>query len=429
MRGRPTGMEMEDRVRCRIIRGGTTKGVFFDERDLPLDPAARDRVILAAFGSPDPRQIDGLGGADPLTSKVALLRPSPHLGADVDYTCGQVGIGAARIDYSLNCGNLAAGVALFAIDEGLVPLCEPQTVVRIFNPPTRSLVLATVATDGDLAGGGAEPSGAPVELRFPCAAGAATGALLPTGRVVDRLDLGDGKRLNASIVDTGNLYALVAAADLGLRGDEDPGELERDLDLVAAAKAILRRGSLIVRSGSSVEADCTVKRLAVVSRAADAAGSTVLTGRILTAEGRAHKAFAVTGAIATAFAAFVEGSIVREMLAGAPEPLVRISHPEGMIAVGVECEPHDGRRLPATAIIWRTARCLLDGWVHIPRRLLEDARREPSSPPPPLPRHRRDRTARRPVRQFDAGPAGCRGSAPALSFPGIAPRVKKRRPS
>ncbi|MGH7803440.1 MAG: PrpF domain-containing protein [Candidatus Binatia bacterium] len=351
------------RIPCRIIRGGTSKGVFFHEHALPRTPSARDRAILAAFGSAERRQIDGLGGADPLTSKVALLRPARRADADVDYICGQVGIGVPTIDYSLNCGNLAAGAALFAVDEGLVARGGRRTTLRIFNPPTRTTCIATLG-DLDDRDGGAAATGAAVELRFPSAAGAATGALLPTGAGTDRITLRDGRAVEVSVVDTGNVYAFVAAADLGLAGNESPETIEHDARIVAAARDILVASTVLLRERSAVPFD--VRRLALISPPLEAGGAIDLLGRILTAEGRGHKAFAVTGAIATAFAAFLDDSIVRRLMPRDPGSVVRIAHPEGTIAVGVECGTRRGRRAPTVAVIHRTARCLLDGWVHVP---------------------------------------------------------------
>lgn len=372
------------RIPCRVIRGGSSKGVFFHEADLPEEPAARDRAILAAFGSPDRRQIDGIGGADPLTSKVALLGPSRRRGVDVDYVCGQVGLGAARIDYSLNCGNLAAGAALFAVQEGLVRFRRPLATVRIFNPPTGSLCVASVHTAPDDVGwtGGSPPTGMAVDLRFPDAAGATTGELLPTGAPFDVVDLQDGTTLAVSIVDAGNLYAFAAAADFGLHGGEDPGALEQNHALRTRASEVLGVCSARVRERGPGRSRIAVQRLALVAPARDTDGSTDLVGRIFTAQGRVHKAFAVTGAIATAFGATVERSVVRGVLRGEPTGMVRIGHPEGVMFVGLERGEPDGRRPPWVAVLRRTARCLLDGWVHLPHPVPLRA-----SAPPPIPLH------------------------------------------
>src|SRR5689334_3979349 len=196
------------RIRAAIIRGGTSKGVYVHARDLPSDPLARDRVILSMFGSPDPRQINGLGGADPQTSKIAIIAPSARPDADVDYTAGYVGIDKAVVDYQGNCGNISFGVGPFAVDEGLVPAVEPITRVRIFNTNTRKILEAEVPVrdgralaDGDFVVDGIPGSGARIVVNFVNSAGARTGKLLPTGNVIDEIQLGDGRRVRASLVD------------------------------------------------------------------------------------------------------------------------------------------------------------------------------------------------------------------------------------
>lgn len=184
------------RVRCAILRGGTSKGIFLHENDLPRDRVLRDRMILAIFGSPDVRQIDGLGGADPLTSKLAIIGPSSRPDADVDYTFGQVSIKEPLIDYSGNCGNISAAVGPFAIDEGLVRAQEPVTYVRIHNTNTGKIIVAEVPVQngkakvtGDYQIDGVPGTGAKIMLDFAGTAGAATGRLLPTGRPIDVLDV------------------------------------------------------------------------------------------------------------------------------------------------------------------------------------------------------------------------------------------------
>src|SRR5437867_3203714 len=186
-------MEESERIKVAIIRGGTSKGVYLLADDLPKDHAIRDKVILSIFGSPDPRQIDGLGGADPLTSKVAIIARSNRPDADVDYTFGYVGIDTAAVDYHGNCGNISQGVGPFAVDEGLVRVTEPITRVRIFNTNTQKIIEAEVPvtdgralTEGDVVLHGVPGSGAGIVMNFVNAAGSKTGKLLPTGNVIDK---------------------------------------------------------------------------------------------------------------------------------------------------------------------------------------------------------------------------------------------------
>ena len=195
-------MREYERIRAAIIRGGTSKGVYLLASELPKDPAVRDQVILAIYGSPDPRQINGLGGADPLTSKVAIIARSARPDADVDYTFGYVGIDKAVVDYDGNCGNISQGVGPFAVDEGLVPVNEPITKVRIFNTNTKKVIEAAVPvrdgkalTEGDFLVNGVPGTGAKIVLNFVNSGGSKTGKLLPTGNVVDKMELQDGRTI------------------------------------------------------------------------------------------------------------------------------------------------------------------------------------------------------------------------------------------
>ena len=194
-------MREYERIRTAIIRGGTSKGLYLMENELPKDPVRRDQVILALYGSPDARQIDGLGGADPLTSKVAIIKPSLREDADIDYTFGQVSIEQPLVDYNSNCGNISSGVGPFAIDEGLVPAVEPITTVRIFNTNTQKIIEAEVPvrdgkalTEGDCVIPGVPGSGAKIMLNFLDSGGSKTGKLLPTGNPRDTIQLSDGTR-------------------------------------------------------------------------------------------------------------------------------------------------------------------------------------------------------------------------------------------
>ena len=220
--------EME-RIPCVIMRGGTSKAVFLLENDLPRGSAKRDAVILSVFGSPDPRQIDGLGGADPLTSKVAIIGPSQRPDADIDYTFGQVDIHTAYVDYSSNCGNISSAVGPFAITQGLVRAAEPTTVVRIYNTNTKKVFEAEVpvvngqpAVLGDYKIHGVPGTGARIGVNLAGTVGAKTGRLLPTGNPADWIDVPDFGRLEVSMVDAGSPMVFVRAADLGLVGTESP---------------------------------------------------------------------------------------------------------------------------------------------------------------------------------------------------------------
>ena len=220
-------------VPCTIMRGGTSKGIFFLDSDLPSDRETRILRLLECFGSPDPRQIDGLGGADPLTSKLAIIRPSQRPDADVEYTFGQVSIPEAFIDFSANCGNISSAVGPYAIDKGLVAPVEPITKVRILNTNTQKIIIAEVpvragrvVTEGPYEIDGVPGKGAEIKMHFEDPAGAVTGRLLPTGRPRDEIKLEDGRTVDASLIDAGNPAVVVRADQVGLRGDELPQQVD-----------------------------------------------------------------------------------------------------------------------------------------------------------------------------------------------------------
>ena len=204
------------KIPCVIQRGGTSKGVYLHEKDLPKEPELRNRVILAIFGSPDRRQIDGLGGADPLTSKCAIIGPPERPDADINYTMVQVDITKPVLDFKGNCGNISSGVGPFAIDEGLVPVREPETVVRIYNTNTKKILKAFVQTrqgkskyTGDYAIDGVPGTGSKILLDYSATEGAATGKLLPTGNPTDVISIPSIGKIEISIVDAGNPMCFI----------------------------------------------------------------------------------------------------------------------------------------------------------------------------------------------------------------------------
>jgi 2-methylaconitate cis-trans-isomerase PrpF len=376
------------KIPCRVMRGGTSKGILLNASDLPAGLPERDRVIQAIFGSPDPRQIDGLGGADPLTSKVAIIAPSDRPDADVIYTFGQVGIEKAEIAYANNCGNLSAAVGPYAVDEGLVKPDEPYTTVRIFNTNTRKRILSyfpvsrgRAATEGDCRIDGVPGSGAPIRLTFCDPAGAVTGKLLPTGRAVDHVILGDGTRVEVSVVDCAALYTFIPAADLGLAGGESPAEIDARDDVAKKVDEVRRElsgrlteiGAVSAARGKMLRASLKV---AVVSaaggegtghgaRSADHAVSRILN------PGRTHKAFAVTGAIALAAASTVPGTVVARLVPAQAGQTQRVSigHPKGSIEAAIEYQRAESMPSITSATITRTARLIMEGFVHVPDTL------------------------------------------------------------
>lgn len=253
-------MALQKRIRCMVMRAGTSKGVYLLENDLPQDPAEREQVILKIFGSPDPRQIDGLGGADPLTSKVAIIGPPSVEGADVDYTFGQVEIHEAKVHFNGNCGNISAGVGPFAILMGLVKAREPVTTVRVYNTNSRKILVEEVpmedgepAVYGDFAIPGVPGTGAEIRIDFSQTVGSITGKLLPTGNPVDEVDVPGYGVIRMSFVDMANPLVFVRAKDLGLTGTETPAEVDENPETLKMLEAC--RAAAAVKLGFAQKAE------------------------------------------------------------------------------------------------------------------------------------------------------------------------------
>lgn len=378
------------KIPCAIYRGGTSKPIFFLERDLPRDEKIRDRLILSAFGSPDLRQIDGLGGADPLTSKVALIGPPTVPGTDINYTFGYVGITQPVIDYTGNCGNTSAAVGPFALLRGLIEPREPVTRARVYNTNTKKVIVAEFAvrngefvSEGEFRIDGVPGSGSKILLDFIDSGGAVTGKLLPTGRVKEEIRFPTIGTLEVSMVDAANPFVFVRARDLGLRGDEILEEISGNADLLKKCEEIRSVVAEIIGIAKKEEATRLspgVPKIALVSPPASYATPTArveaseidIVAR-MTALQKLHKAYAVTGAVCLGAAAKIEGTIVNEIYRETrPDnrPAVRIGHPTGTIQVEIETEKRDGRILLAKAALARTARLLMDGYVYVPDRAL-----------------------------------------------------------
>lgn len=348
---------MSDGVRAMWLRGGTSKGVYFLAEDLPGDREARDAFLLGALGSPDPRQIDGVGGADPLTSKVAVVRPSGRADADVDYLFLQVMVDRPVVTDAQNCGNILAGVGPFAIERGLVAPQDPQTDVRIFMENTGQTAIATVSTPGGRVSysGNARIDGvpghhAPVPLAFMDTAGSSCGALLPTGNEADEID-----GVRCTLIDNGMPCVVMAATDLGIGGTEEPDELEADEGLRARLESIrLKAGPMMNLGDVSAK---SVPKMTMVS--GPRAGGVVSTRTFI--PHRCHKAIGVLGAVSVASACLLPGSPAAAH-ADIPDGDVKtmsIEHPTGEMTVIATLEHGKVSR----AAILRTARKLFDGMV------------------------------------------------------------------
>lgn len=378
-------MREYEKIRSAIVRGGTSKGVFILANELPQDPEIRDQVILSIYGGKDERQIDGLGGADSLTSKLAIVSVSSRPDADIDYTFGQVGIGTGKIDYNSNCGNIISGVGPFAIDEGLVPVKEPYTKVRIFNTNTDCIVEAKVPVEsgksrstGNYAIDGVPGEGAKIELNFLDAAGSKTGKLFPTEKRKEKLSV-EEKEIEVSIVDVAAPVVFVQANSLGLKGTELPEEIsQNELTLLEkirskAAEII----GLVDHDSEATKITPSLPKVIVISppqsyvntKGEKTKHETIhLTARAMSMQ-KMHKAFPVTGGLCTASAAKLKGTIVYECCNLPNAEKIIIGHPSGIMDFSIDIED-DGEEVKFNkAVVARTARRLMDGYAYVPSRL------------------------------------------------------------
>lgn len=390
-------MSMQVRIRAALMRGGTSRGLFFRRDDLPPPGALRDRILLAAFGSPDPygRQIDGVGGATSTTSKVALVGPSTQPDCDVDYFFGQVDITRPLVDYSGSCGNLSAAVGPFAIEEGMVPATDPVTVVRIWQVNTNKRIIAYVPTlgslpavEGDFTIDGVPFPGARIRLEYLDPGGSCTGDFLPTGNPVDELDVPGVGRIEVTLVDATNPVVFVRAADIGLKGTELGDEIDGNAEVRNLLEAIRSRGAVLMGLAQSPE-QATTQRPGTpklifvsppVSYRTQSGGwvdgdSIHLVSRMMSM-GTLHRTHAVTGGIATAAAALVPGTVVNSVarLDGTgPEQEIRLGHPSGILPVGARVTRHRDRWICEKGIAFRTARRLMEGAVCVPQSVFRSA--------------------------------------------------------
>ncbi|MBI4540851.1 MAG: 2-methylaconitate cis-trans isomerase PrpF [Gemmatimonadetes bacterium] len=386
-------MEVEILTQVRIpavlMRGGTSKGVFFRGGVLPADPDLRDRVLLRIFGSPDPfrRQIDGVGGAASVTSKAAIVSPSVRPDSDVDYLFAQISIDRPLVDYSSSCGNLSSAVGSFAIEEGMVAAAGEQTTVRIWQVNTRKRILAHVATrdglplvDGDYEIDGVPSPGARITLEFLDPAASATGHLLPSGRAADRLDVPGVGEILVTLVDAGAPAVLVSAAEIGLRGTELAPEIDERPELLARLEAIRSHGAVAMGLASS-PGEATLRRPATPKIAMLAPATPYVTSRGTTVEasrvdvvarvmsmGRLHQAYSLTGATATSVATLIPGTVANRAagIAGGGERVVRLGHPSGIMEATAVVEMDGNEWAARKVMIGRTARRLMEGCVLIP---------------------------------------------------------------
>lgn len=377
------------RTPALFVRGGTSKGVFFHERDLPADRGDRDRLFLAVLGSPDPygRQLDGMGGGISSLSKAVIIGPPSRPDADLDYTFAQVEVARALVDYGGTCGNLASAVGPFAYEEGLVAVDGPEAVVRIHATNTGKIIVSrfrvadgAAVVEGDFELPGVAGTGAPIKLEFLDPGGGKRGGLLPTGQVVDTLDLGALGTVKASLVNAGNACVFVAAADVGLTGTEAPNDLDADKPAKAKLEAVRAAAGVLMGYGATpAEVTASSPGIPKVAVVAGPAAATRLDGGVsevgamdislrMLSMGLAHKASPLTGALCLAVAARIEGTIPHGCVA--PEvqarEALRLGTPSGVLAVAAKVERENGAWRADHAAVYRTTRRLMEGAVLTP---------------------------------------------------------------
>jgi 4-oxalomesaconate tautomerase len=362
----------ETAIPCTVMRGGTSKGLYFKAPDLPADLATRDAVLLAAMGSPDPRQIDGMGGAHPLTSKIAVVGPSTHPDADVDYLFLQCVVDEPRIDDGQNCGNLLAGVGPFAIEEGLFAAQDGVTTVRINMLNTKSLAAAQIQTpggrvryDGEARIDGVPGTAAPIPIDFLDVAGSSCGALLPTGNLRDVVE-----GVEVTAIDNGMPVVVMRAADLGRTGYETPEELEADAELKARVEAIrLKIGPAMNLGGVARK---TIPKMCLVAPPRN--GGAICTRNFI--PHRVHDAIGVFGAVSVATCAVLPGSVAADVAQvgdGAVKEL-EVEHPTGFFTVAMDVALAGDEVTVRGAALLRTARRLMRGEVFVPARIWDGHR-------------------------------------------------------
>jgi 2-methylaconitate cis-trans-isomerase PrpF len=362
------------RIPAVYMRGGTSRCLVFHERDLPPAGAERDRILLAALGSPDPygRQLNGLGGGISSLSKACIIGPSRHPDADVDYTFAQVEVSKPVVDYTGNCGNCSSSVGPFAIDERMIAAADGLTVVRIHNTNTKKLIVAHVpvsggeaAVEGDFELPGVAGRGARIALDFVDPGGAGTGTLLPTGRALDTVD-----GVSVSLVDATNPMVFVRAKDMGLTGTESPPAIDNDRALAARLESIrVAAAQMMGIPGSAANPKIAVVAPPVDFAALDgtrhAADACDLVARGISM-GNCHRAFALTSAMCLAVAARIEGTVVRECSTARDGADLRLGHPSGLLPLDASVSLRDGKPWARQVTVYRTARRLMEGFVRIP---------------------------------------------------------------
>ena len=368
-----------------IMRGGTSKGVYILEDDMPKDKNEWEPLLLRLMGSPDSKQIDGLGGSYSVTSKVAIIGKSERDDADVNYTFAQVSVDKPLVSYKGNCGNISSGVGAFAIEKGLVDARDGMTTVRVFNTNTKKIIAEDVITPnceveytGDFAIAGVPGTAAPVKLKFVNPAGTLGNGLLPTGNVIDTFDVPDFRAIQVSIIDAANPLVFVKAHDIGLTGRELPDELntnQKILDLLEAIRglAAVKLGLIEDYKRSSWDTP-GIPKMTFVAEPDDyitsdgkeiSKGTIDLLSRMMSMQ-KPHPSYAMTGAMCTAAACVVKGSIVNQILnSNADTQFIRIGHPGGILECGVDFKDNGNVPEIIDTFGFRTTNLIMEGIASI----------------------------------------------------------------
>lgn len=377
-------------IRVLFMRGGSSRGAVFLDEDLPADARERAAVLLACYGSPDRRQIDGIGGADPLTSKAVVVRRSSRPDADLDYTFYQVGVDRPQVSTGGNCGNMLAAVGPFGILRGLITPQEPETAVRIYTTNTDQVVTARIRVEnglpcmsGDTVVAGVPGTGSPIAIDFGDCAGSISGKLLPTGSVRDRIRV-DGNEVEVSFIDAATPFVFVPASSLGVSGTELPREMMANDRLMARLEMV--RGWAATVLGLVADPAIAQRKTPNIPRVimvASPQGYRTAEGDVMAddmdlcvrqlAMQKPHNTLAVTGAVCTAVASQLPGTVVHELARRNPDR-VRLGHPAGILGVSARVVPDgDGWRVERAAVE-RTARLIMAGEVFVSRQRLDQLR-------------------------------------------------------
>ncbi|UZJ77075.1 2-methylaconitate cis-trans isomerase PrpF family protein [Fictibacillus sp. KU28468] len=362
------------KIPVTIMRGGTSKGAFFNEQAMPKQRKDWEEFLLDVMGSPDNMQIDGLGGANSLTSKVAIIKKSKEADVDIDYTFAQVSIDKKMVDFKGNCGNISSAVGPYAIEQGLVAAREPVTEVRIYNTNTKKVIISEVEVEdgrvkqvGNCSIPGVPGTGSPIYLSFKDAEGSVTGKVFPTGNAIDLIETSFGA-FCISIVDVANPLVFVKAADMGLDGTEMPDDYTPEsLAKLEEVRSIAAELCRFCPKEGATENSPAVPKLTIVAEPIDYID---LTGRERKAEDmdlvirmmsmqRPHRALAITGAVCTAAAAYLENTIVSRMVQNRTSTL-RLAHPAGIMETQAQLYE---KKVHAIKVV-RTSRRIMEGYVY-----------------------------------------------------------------